>query len=204
MAPPQGARGMSRRRISWPAFTGCCILVCACLAVLWSKPTTRLVWNGSASAPIGLYWVAQIRQIERGDFVVIQPPPRIAHFLADRRYLPINVPLMKHVAGLPGDELCRRSASVTVNSITVATARKRDRADRPLPDWQGCQTIGDAEIFLLNHSNDSLDSRYFGPLPVSGIVGRAHPVLVREAPDQPLHWQGTRYLLSNMYNEKEH
>ena len=204
MAPPQGARGMNRRHLLRPAITAPSILVCLCLIVLWSKPAARLVWNGSASAPTGLYWLAHIQQIERGDFVLIQPPPRIAHFLADRRYLPINVPLMKHVAGLPGDELCRKGASVTVNSITVATAKMRDRLDRALPVWTGCQTIGDADIFLLNHADDSLDGRYFGPLPASGIIGRAHPLFIRNAPGQPLRWQGTRFLLSTMNAEKEH
>ena len=195
---------MNRPRLSRPVITGSCILVCACLFLLWSKPAARLVWNGSASAPTGLYWVAHIRQIERGDFVVIQPPPRIAHFLADRRYLPINLPLMKHVAGLPGDELCRNGVSVTLNSITVATAEIRDRIGRALPVWTGCKRIGDADIFLLNHADDSLDGRYFGPLPASGIIGRAHPLFIRNAPGQPLRWQGTRFLLSTMNAEKEH
>jgi len=195
---------MKRPQLSRPVFAGSCILVCACLFVLWSKPAVRLVWNGSASAPTGLYWVAHIRHIERGDFVVIQPPPGIARFLADRRYLPINVPLMKHVAALPGEELCRNGVSVSVNGITVATAKMRDRRDRAMPVWTGCTRIGDTKIFLLNHNGDSLDGRYFGPLPASGIIGRAHPLFVRDAPGQPLRWQGTRYLLSNMKAEKEH
>lgn len=195
---------MNRRHILGLAFTGSSILVCACLAVLWSKPAVRLVWNASASAPTGLYWITQTQQIERGDFVVIKPPPSIARYLADRRYLPINVPLMKHVAALPGDKLCRKGMSVTINNIPVATAKKRDRFHRLLPVWLGCQIIRDGEIFLLNHTDDSLDGRYFGPLPASGIIGRAHPVFIREAPGQPLRWQGTRYLLSTMNAEKEH
>jgi len=195
---------MKRSQLPRPVFTASCILVCACLFVLWSKPAARLVWNGSESAPTGLYWVAQIRHIERGDFVIIQPPPSIARFLADRRYLPINVPLMKHVTGLPGDTLCRTGVSVSVNGTTVATAKMRDRRGRALPVWTGCTRIGDADIFLLNHNDDSLDGRYFGPLPASGVTGRAHPLFIREAPGQPLRWQGTRYFLSNMKAEKEH
>ena len=41
----------------------------------------------------------------------------------------------------------------------------------------GCHVLADSEIFLMNWDEPaSLDSRYFGPLPLSGIVGRAAPL----------------------------
>ncbi|MGQ2936859.1 MAG: S26 family signal peptidase, partial [Sphingopyxis sp.] len=42
---------------------------------------------------------------------------------------------------------------------------------------------------LLNPAPDSLDGRYFGPLPDTGVVGVAHPLLVRDAPGAPLRWR---------------
>ncbi len=37
---------------------------------------------------------------------------------------------------------------------------------------------------------DSLDGRYFGPLAVSTVLGRATPILTRDAPNAPLQWRG--------------
>jgi type IV secretory pathway protease TraF len=37
--------------------------------------------------------------------------------------------------------------------------------------------VSDGEVFLMNPNGPaSLDSRYFGPLPVSAIAGRAEPL----------------------------
>ena len=75
-----------------------------------------LVWNASASVPIGLYAVDTIIDVHTGDLVVVRPPEPLARFLADRGYLPRGVPLLKHVAaacrtnGLPHrpQRHCRR------------------------------------------------------------------------------------------------
>jgi len=41
----------------------------------------------------------------------------------------------------------------------------------------GCRILRQDEVFLLNpRSADSLDGRYFGPLPTSSVVGRAVPL----------------------------
>lgn len=39
--------------------------------------------------------------------------------------------------------------------------------------------ITDGEVFLMNRDTvDSFDGRYFGPLPLTSIIGRAVPVWV--------------------------
>ena len=136
-----------------------------------------LVWNASASVPIGLYAVAAITEVQARDLVVVRPPELLARFLADGGYLPRGVPLLKHVAALAGQSVCRIGVTITVDDIEVGAARNRDSRGRSLPVWQGCRVIGRAEVFLMNpQSADSLDGRYFGPLPATSIVGRAIPL----------------------------
>ena len=139
-------------------------------------PTPRLIWNASASTPIGLYTVEPGVTSKNGDLVAVRPPQPLASFLAVRHYLPLNVLLLKHVAALPGQIVCRRGLAITINGRVIASALSRDRAGRPLPVWKGCRTLAPGEIFLLNPTvPDSLDGRYFGPLPMASIVGRAAP-----------------------------
>ena len=136
-----------------------------------------LIWNASASVPIGLYAIHAVGALRVGVLVAIKPPEPLASFLADRRYLPRGVPLMKHVAALAGQSVCRNGLTVSVDSVTVGEARERDSRSRPLPSWQGCRVIAVDEVFLMNaRSADSLDGRYFGPLPAASIVGRATPL----------------------------
>ena len=110
--------------------------------------------------------------------------------MAARGYLGENVPLLKHVAAKAGQRVCRTGSVVSVDDRPVAVALIHDRAGRPLPVWRGCRTLEAEELLLLNPTHpDSLDGRYFGPLPASAVLGRAVPILTRTTPDAPLIWR---------------
>jgi hypothetical protein len=65
--------------------------------------------------------------------------------------------------------------------VDVGEAYERDGRGRPLPVWHGCRIIADGDVFVMNwQAEDSLDGRYFGPLPASAIIGRAVPVWTDE------------------------
>lgn len=154
-------------------------------------PRPRLLWNASASAPLGLYRIQHVGDPPVGTLVAVAPPERLARWMAERRYLGNGVPLLKRVAAKVGQRICRVGDIVSVDFRPVAVARKRDRLGRPLPVWQGCRTLAAGELLLLNPAApDSLDGRYFGPLPASKVIGRAVPILTRDAPDAPLTWRG--------------
>jgi conjugative transfer signal peptidase TraF len=136
-----------------------------------------LIWNASASVPVGLYVVERPIGLRVDDLVVVRPPEKLAEFLADRAYLPRGVPLLKHVLALPGQSVCRDALAVGIDGTAVAAARERDSRGRPLPTWNGCRVVREDEIFLMNPlSADSFDGRYFGPLPASSVIGRALPI----------------------------
>ena len=136
-----------------------------------------LLWNASASVPIGLYAVRPTGTLTNGELVVAMPPEPLATYLGDGRYLPKGLPLIKHIAALRGQRVCRCGSAISIDGSRVAIARHRDHAGRPLPIWSGCRIIIRGEVFLLNaHEPASLDGRYFGPLPSSSVIGRAIPL----------------------------
>ena len=141
------------------------------------KFPTKLIWNASASVPLGLYAVRPAGALHVGELVVVTPPEPLASFLADRGYLPEGVPLLKHILALPRQTVCRTGASISIDGVPVGRALPRDQRGRSLPAWQGCRVICDGEVFLMNpHPADSLDGRYFGPVPAAAITGRADPL----------------------------
>ena len=143
--------------------------------------TPHYIWNASNSVPIGLYRVQPVKRLNVTDLVVVQPPGLLAAFLDLNGYLPIGVPMLKRVLALPGQTVCRNGVKIAVDGIDVGEARDRDGRNRPLPVWQGCRVIADGDVFVMNwQSADSLDSRYFGPLPASAVIGRAVPVWTDE------------------------
>jgi conjugative transfer signal peptidase TraF len=136
-----------------------------------------LLWNASASVPRGLYLLRTATPLRRGELVTVVPPPLLARFLAMRGYLPTGVPLLKHIAALPGQTVCRAAHTVTIDGHAVAFARDRDHLGHSLLAWKGCRTLRAGEVFLLNiNVPDSFDGRYFGPLPAAAITARAEPL----------------------------
>lgn len=143
-----------------------------------------LVWNASPSVPIGLYRV------------VARPPPcgalaliRLAEpfrTLADiRGYLPASVPIIKPVAALDGDSVCRNGQAVSINGRVVAFAPNRDAAGRPLPRWRGCRRLEPEAVFVISNRPNSFDSRYFGPVGRNHAMGLAIPLWTMVASPDP-------------------
>ena len=144
--------------------------------------TPRLMWNASASTPIGLYSLHPADRLRVGDLIADRPPPSLSRFMAVRRYLPLDVPLLKYVRALPGQTVCRQGLFVSVDGRHIATALTRDHARRPLPVWQGCRLLKPREIFLLNPAAPaSFDGRYFGVLPLTTVIARAKPLWTERA-----------------------
>jgi len=143
--------------------------------------TPHYIWNASKSVPIGLYRLQPVKGLSVTELVAVRPPDLLAAFLDLNGYLPIGVPMLKRVLALPGQTVCRNGLAIAVNGIVVGQAHERDGRGRPLPSWQGCRVIADGDVFVMNwQSADSLDSRYFGRLPASAVIGRAVPVWTDE------------------------
>jgi conjugative transfer signal peptidase TraF len=147
------------------------------LSTIAAKPAKRYVWNVSGSVPVGLYRLLPAGDLSVTQLVAVQPPEPLATYLADQRYLPRGVPMIKRVLALPGQTVCRAGLTIAVDNIPAGEARERDSRGRPLPVWHGCRIVAAGEVFLMNaQSADSLDGRYFGVLPMSAIIGRAKPL----------------------------
>lgn len=151
--------------------------VAVLLQLVGSTAPKLLLWNASASVPRGLYLLRGARPLHVGELVTIAPPTLLSDFMALRGYLPRNVPLVKHIAALGGQTVCRFAWTITIDGRPVAIARTRDSRDRVLPTWQGCRRLRAGDVFLLNVSAaDSFDGRYFGSLPATTITTRAEPL----------------------------
>lgn len=172
---PSGAR-----RMVWPIALPALV---SAVAVMWSAlaaPPAQVVYNASDSVPVGWYRIEPVEPnepVQVGDLVLVRLPPETALFAARRGYLPTGVPLLKSVAAGPRQRVCATGTRVRVDGQVVAHALKRDRAGRPMPCWQGCRELGEREVLLLsaNHA-ESFDGRYFGPVTLDAVLGKAHPL----------------------------
>ena len=163
------------RRLRWRSAIGACCLSLLGLTII-EPPTPRLVWNASASAPLGLYAVASEARLARGDMVIAWAPRPARLLAAQRHYLPRNVPLVKRVAGVAGDRICAIGAALSINDRPFAVRRSHDAAGRAMSWWRGCVTLRRDQTLLLMDAPASFDGRYFGPTDRADVIGRATPL----------------------------
>ena len=86
--------------------------------------TPKLIWNASASAPVGLYTVRAAADLGVTDLVAVDAPEPLASFLKEREYLPRGVPLIKRIAALPG----QTTVSDAMSALTLSRWERRWRA----------------------------------------------------------------------------
>ncbi len=141
--------------------------------------------NLTPSEALGLWRVKELhRPVTVGDLVFVCPPSSAPFLEArERGYLRYGLcvgglaPLIKTVAALPGQQV-EIGENVTVDGrpIPASGVRAADGEGRPLRPFAG-GIVPPGHLFLHSSFASSYDSRYFGPLPTSGLLGLARPVL---------------------------
>lgn len=129
--------------------------------------------NPTPSLPKGVYRIAPGQDLARGNFVSFCLQGEFADLADERGYLQAGScpnglrPLLKRLAGLPGD--CIEADSLAVRSV--------DSQGRPIPSVLQSGVIPSGMALVLADHEGSFDSRYFGLVPLDSLQ-RVEPVFV--------------------------
>lgn len=172
-------RSRLRARIVLAALSACSLT-----ALAWASfvpPAARVVYNPSDSVPVGWYRIAPADSLPRpfsvDSIVLVRLPTDVAALAAQRGYLPAHIPLLKRVGAVAPQHVCIVDRDLRIDGVPVAALLPTDRIGRPLPSWQQCRPLVEGEVFLLSATNPtSFDSRYFGPIAVSAVIGTAQSI----------------------------
>lgn len=135
------------------------------------KTKPAVILNETASMAKGLYVrLGEVADLKRGDIIAMPMNSTARNYLVKKLGYPKDTMLIKRVAGLSGDLVCRHNSVVTINQRTLVAASS-DRQGIPLPAWHGCRTLSTNEVFILGDHLGSFDSRYFGPVSRSELAG---------------------------------
>lgn len=139
----------------------------------------QLLINGTPSEPVGFYRLVEHRKEEfrRGMYVVFPVPQDLHALVYGRHWMKNGTPFLKELAGLAGDRVCVVSHRLEINGRYIGPVFERDSQGQPLPQHPGCFELQDGTFFAASQTFDkSFDGRYFGPLPLSELLGEARPV----------------------------
>lgn len=172
------------RRVRWPLLAALGGIVVAVLLLSGSRLCL------SASAPRGLY-VPSDRPLEHGAWVQLCLPEPMVSFGRERGYHPSgwpparcadgSAPVLKRLGAVAGDLVVVSDQGIAVNGALLPNTRPLpvDSAGRPLPWLAGLRLrVPEGQCWVYSDTiPNSWDSRYYGPLPASAIVGRMRPLL---------------------------
>ncbi|MCM2442998.1 conjugative transfer signal peptidase TraF [Agrobacterium vitis] len=141
--------------------------------------------NTTPSEPLGLWRIIQLTRAARsGETVFVCPPDNaVMREARQRGYLRPGLcpggfgPLIKTVIAVAGQRV-DVTDRIAIDGVTIPGSRimEKDGQGRSLlHDQSGMVRPG--EVYLHSDFIGSWDSRYFGPMPESGVLGLAQEVL---------------------------
>ena len=136
--------------------------------------------NDTASAPRGIYVVSPNQHLSNGDYVIVPAPMAVPAI-----HIQKDFPLLKRIAAFQGD-------TYTVKHDFLETDRNGNTYPIYHKPWlpqlsQGQYSVPEGQILCLNDPLYSLDSRYFGPLPLASVRKKVVLLINYDAIDQFLY-----------------
>jgi conjugative transfer signal peptidase TraF len=150
--------------------------ICALTNALACILASHLIWNRTASLPLGVYARSPGVHVSAGVLVALRVPPAVRPLVLERHYLPDGSLLIKPVAAVAGDQVCVRRRILFINGAPFGAVLPRDSEDRELPVYAGCGVLPEGQVFLASHHPRSFDSRSFGPVDVHTLQGTVTPL----------------------------
>ena len=146
-------------------------------AVASALPGPIVIHNPSDSIPRGFYARTSAEPV-KGGIIAFQIPAMGRPYAAAHMPPLIRAGVIKRIAAGEGDRVCTTGPEgLAINGKPIAPIVAEDRFGRPLPHWRGCRALTAGEYFVFsNRIPNSYDSRYYGPVKSSDIIGTYRPV----------------------------
>lgn len=134
--------------------------------------------NDTESAPRGIYVVAPDQYLTYGDYVIVHSPVDIPDI-----HIPKDFPLLKRVAAFPGDTYTVTDSTFKANGEIYTIHHLPWLPQLP----HGTFAVPEGTMLFLNPPEDSLDSRYFGPIPMANVERKVLLLVNYDAIDRFLY-----------------
>ncbi|HRJ02687.1 MAG TPA: S26 family signal peptidase [Hyphomonas sp.] len=161
---------MKSGSLSTQASLGVAGLAVAALSFAVLNQQGLVLYNPSSSLEPGFY-VRADANAERGTVVTISVRAVDLDYVEAGRVKAAGDRFLKRIAAVGGDRVCSENGQILINDVHVATASRLDSAGVALPQWSGCATLGNGEVFLLGDDEMSFDGRYWGVTSAANIEG---------------------------------
>ncbi len=154
---------------------GCIGIIMVALSA-FTRPTALVIYNPSPSEPIGFYRFTTAKPTP-GQLISFKVPVQGRAYAAHHLAYVLRYSILKEIAAGQGSTVCADHAVLSIDGRARAIIADHDRQGAQLPHWQGCRRLGAGEFFVFsNRIPNSYDSRYYGPVSSSEVLGVYAPL----------------------------
>jgi conjugative transfer signal peptidase TraF len=138
--------------------------------------------NVMPSVPVGVYRITAVNgALHHGDLVLVDTEMSRQFMVERHGWLAGWWPIMKPIAGLPGDLVCHGPEGIVVEralapDLIHVVYYGPAVLPQTIPDDGTCATVPEAMVYVASAQPRSLDSRYLGWIAQADLRGIAHPL----------------------------
>ncbi len=133
--------------------------------------------NTSSSEPTGLYVRLGLAPAV-GRLIAFRPPPGAWPYVGQAMPERARSSILKTIRAGEGDHVCTAGHQLAINGVRLEPIARVDRRGRVLPQWGGCRRLAHDEFFVFSaRIPNSFDSRYYGPVRRSDVIGVYRPLI---------------------------
>jgi conjugative transfer signal peptidase TraF len=158
------------------------VYVALCFFIFFFIWVSGIRFNYTSSMPIGFYLIKSNSSLNIERYVVVKLPDDILLYGYKRGYLLTdNTKVIKQIIAKPGDNVILTNEEIIVNGVAFyAPTHKYDSLNRSLHIYPRGKYFNTDRYWLYGSGNkkESWDSRYYGPIEKSHIIGLAIPFLI--------------------------
>lgn len=138
-----------------------------------------VVYNHSASLPVGWYVVVPDKNYKVGDIVVFDLQEKARALAVNRGWIRENDLFMKRIGALEGVEYeITRGRQFLINRNVFGDVQNVDSLGRNMPEYIGKYIVPPNEFLPVADIANSYDGRYYGTVPIENIRFKVIPLYI--------------------------
>lgn len=122
--------------------------------------------NISPSSPLGVYYVYKPKKINKGDYIIYDLPEKYQKYMNDKLLSYTKGLTIKKVYAAKGDYIDNKDGQIYING------EPKGKVNEYIESSFETKELEENEYFTLSDEEQSLDSRYYGPIKKENIKGK--------------------------------
>ena len=153
--------------------------ICLVINLVFEELPEIFYVNVTSSLPQGLYVKVPSQELNKGDYIVYDPPPEVKETIIKNGWGEGKHCFLKQVGAVAGEKysIDGKTLAFEISGKYVGQVYEKDNVGNELPKLRGKFEVPLGYILPIATNARSFDGRYSGVIPKSRIKAKVTPIL---------------------------